>query len=121
MFDRIFSNMLLVIAASATTLIVVDIKGYFRKVQSPIATVTQAKGTVKRLPKEEFGWDQAVKGTQFAEGDAISIGEAGSATLEFTNGSTVDLSEGSLMVISARAEKVELSFASGRAKLHLIK
>lgn len=120
-FKKISPHFLLVIAAAAAAMIVADIKGYFHDVIKPIATLTQTSGTVKRLPKDEFGWNQAPQGAQFAEGDAISVGEAGSATLEFSNGSTVELSEGSLMVISSRAEKVELSFASGRAKLRLIK
>jgi predicted phage tail protein len=121
MIDRFYSYSLLLIAAAATALIVADIKGYFSIVQDPIASLKQTTGTVKRLPKDELGWDQAAKGTKFAEGDAISVGENGTATLEFKNGSTVELSEGSLMVLSSNAEKVELSFAAGRAKLRLIK
>jgi hypothetical protein len=111
-----------VIAVVFLTALVADIKGWFRQTGQPIATLSFSQGTVKRLPKNELGWDYAHVGSGFAEGDAISVGESGQAKLLFQNGSLLELSEGSMMVIgSGENEKLQLRFTTGQAKFRMAK
>ena len=111
-----------VIAVVFLTALVADIKGWFRQTGQPIATLTLSQGTVKRLPKNDLGWDYAQAGSGFAEGDAISVGETGQAKLLFKNGSLLELSEGSMMVIgSGDNEKLQLRFTTGQAKFRMAK
>ena len=122
MLTRIALALLPIVAVVFLTVLIADIKGWWRTEGESMATLTFVSGTVRRLPKSELGWDYAHVGSGFNEGDAISVGETGMAKLTFKNGNILELSEGSMMVISSgENQKLELRFSTGQAKFHLAK
>jgi hypothetical protein len=96
---RIWLLILPTIAAISAAFLFADLQGKGASRLDARATMTESRGTIRRMPKGEPDWEAVVNGAAFADGDAISVGESGSAILMLKSGAKVELSEGSLTII----------------------
>ena len=102
-------------------LFVADLRGYFNRVQKPVAELRFSDGTVSRLGNHQLTWDRAEKGALFATGDTISTGENARAKLVFYGGGELELNSGSMVVLAGSLEELKLNFVTGGGKVRIAK
>lgn len=100
-----------------------DLLGWFKIVSQPIADLSDAQGTVRRLGANELTWDRAWKGTSFGANDTIATGSDSVALLNFKGGGNLKLGPDTMVVLKNEAKELKLSFVTGgeNAELHIAK
>ncbi|MCM2324391.1 MAG: hypothetical protein NDJ90_14125 [Oligoflexia bacterium] len=109
------------LAVLFAALFVADLSGYFSSTRNPVALVSRADGSTRRLPKDQLLWDRAPVGALLGTGDTISTGEASSAKIVFHSGAELELEAASMVVLGSEKDEIKLSFVSGGGKVRVAK
>jgi hypothetical protein len=79
-----------------------------------VATVKNAHGEVQVRAAQTLGWRRLLRGDEVHESDSVFVAPGAAAALAFTDGSTLDLDEKSLVVVeSIRLETREVTLKQG--------
>ncbi|MCM2278610.1 MAG: hypothetical protein NDJ89_11105 [Oligoflexia bacterium] len=108
-----------VLTALFGALFLADFGGAFKRGATPVATLADSRGSLRRLIHGELTWDWLWRGAGLGSGDAISTGERSAGRIRFHEGSELLLGPSSLVVLGGEPSALELWFVQGASGARL--
>jgi hypothetical protein len=110
----------LLFAVLAAALFLLDFTGYFSRLKTSIATLSESRGNVRQLRSQEWSWNRVFTGTNIGNQDLISTSDESYAQIRFAKGGEIYIAPNTTLMISEEREGFELKVLteSGRVRVN---